>query len=370
MKEINIAKMLVSKRKEKGITQDELASYIGVSKASVSKWETGQSYPDITFLPQLAAYFNISIDDLMGYSPQLTKEDIKRLYHRLAKEFSNKPFDEVYSKCETYIKKYYSCFGLLLQISILFLNHHMLADSEKKKNAVLEKIIVLCARIKAESEDVRHTKQANAIQAVAYLALNKPSEVIDLFDESMFSYIDERNILSSAYASMGNISKANEILQIGIYNNLITILADIPLLLSANINQTEKIDEIVKRAFSICDIFKIEQLHPNSVLVLCLTASQIFMSSGETEKVLYYLQKYADICCSLSYPLTLHGDDFFDSIHSWLADFDLGTSAPRDDKAIKESMLESVKNNPAFASLADYTVYKNIIKKLETLGGK
>ena len=77
MKEINIAKMLVRKRREKGITQEELAAYIGVSKASVSKWETGQSYPDITFLPQLAAYFNISIDELMSYAPQLTKEEIK-----------------------------------------------------------------------------------------------------------------------------------------------------------------------------------------------------------------------------------------------------------------------------------------------------
>jgi transcriptional regulator with XRE-family HTH domain len=57
VKELNIAKTIVSKRREKGITQDELAAYIGVSKASVSKWETGQSYPDILFLPQLAAYF-------------------------------------------------------------------------------------------------------------------------------------------------------------------------------------------------------------------------------------------------------------------------------------------------------------------------
>jgi transcriptional regulator with XRE-family HTH domain len=77
MKEINIAKVLVKKRKEKGITQDELSNYIGVSKASVSKWETGQSYPDVTFLPQLAAYFNISIDELMDYKPQMAKEEVR-----------------------------------------------------------------------------------------------------------------------------------------------------------------------------------------------------------------------------------------------------------------------------------------------------
>jgi len=83
MNGINISKIIAGKRRLKGITQDQLATHIGVSKASVSKWETGQSYPDITFLPQLAAYFDISIDDLMGYEPQMTKENIKKLYHRL-----------------------------------------------------------------------------------------------------------------------------------------------------------------------------------------------------------------------------------------------------------------------------------------------
>lgn len=43
MKEINIARTIIDKRKEKGITQEDLAEYIGVSKASVSKWETGVS---------------------------------------------------------------------------------------------------------------------------------------------------------------------------------------------------------------------------------------------------------------------------------------------------------------------------------------
>ena len=94
MKEINIARTIINKRKEKGLTQDELASYIGVSKAAVSKWEIGQSYPDITFLPQLATFFNISIDELMGYEPQMCKEDIHKLYLSLSYDFAVKPFDD------------------------------------------------------------------------------------------------------------------------------------------------------------------------------------------------------------------------------------------------------------------------------------
>ena len=123
MKEINIGRVLTKKRKEKGITQDELANYIGVSKASVSKWETEQSYPDVTFLPQLAAYFNISIDELMDYQPQMTKEDIRALYKNLSGKFASEPLETVLTECRTIIKKYYSCFPLLLQMGILMINH-------------------------------------------------------------------------------------------------------------------------------------------------------------------------------------------------------------------------------------------------------
>ncbi len=54
-----------------------------------------QSYPDTGILPLLASYFNISIDELICYTPQMEPEDNRDLYHRLAVAFSEKPFDEV-----------------------------------------------------------------------------------------------------------------------------------------------------------------------------------------------------------------------------------------------------------------------------------
>ena len=74
MKEIHLGRILAENRRRKGITQDELAEFVGVSKAAVSKWETESTYPDILLLPRLAAYFDISIDELMGYEPQMDRE--------------------------------------------------------------------------------------------------------------------------------------------------------------------------------------------------------------------------------------------------------------------------------------------------------
>lgn len=55
-------------RRERDLTQEEMAAHLGISFQSVSKWERGDGYPDITMLPSLANYFNISIDELIGMS--------------------------------------------------------------------------------------------------------------------------------------------------------------------------------------------------------------------------------------------------------------------------------------------------------------
>lgn len=63
---LKINEQIMALRKQKGITQGELADVLGVSNQSVSKWESGQCCPDIQLLPTLAAYFEVSIDELMG----------------------------------------------------------------------------------------------------------------------------------------------------------------------------------------------------------------------------------------------------------------------------------------------------------------
>ncbi len=63
--EIKIGEMLKELRRSKGVSQENLAELCGVSMQAVSKWENGQSFPDITFLPKLAGYFQVTIDTLL-----------------------------------------------------------------------------------------------------------------------------------------------------------------------------------------------------------------------------------------------------------------------------------------------------------------
>ena len=66
----SFAKNLFSLRKKQGLTQEQLASRLGVSFQSVSKWENCQAYPDIELIPQIASLFHVSIDALLGYQAQ------------------------------------------------------------------------------------------------------------------------------------------------------------------------------------------------------------------------------------------------------------------------------------------------------------
>ena len=65
MKELNIGTVLAAHRKEKGVTQEEVAAFAGVSKASVSKWENGTSDPSTSNLIALAKLFQISVQELL-----------------------------------------------------------------------------------------------------------------------------------------------------------------------------------------------------------------------------------------------------------------------------------------------------------------
>ncbi len=65
---LHFSSVIKQKRLALLLTQQELADKLGITAAAVSKWETNQSYPDITILPTLAKLFDCTIDELLGYS--------------------------------------------------------------------------------------------------------------------------------------------------------------------------------------------------------------------------------------------------------------------------------------------------------------
>ena len=103
---MKFSEKIVRLRKIKGITQDEFASAVGVSRQAVYKWESGQSYPEVSKLLEIKILFNISIDDLLDESyevampekkkrKRLNKAEKKAVEAEVEKEVKEEPKAEV-----------------------------------------------------------------------------------------------------------------------------------------------------------------------------------------------------------------------------------------------------------------------------------
>lgn len=94
---------IVKLRKLKGLTQDEFASAVGVSRQAVYKWESGQSYPEVAKLLEMKALFNISIDDLLDDNYEVIvpeKKKKKRLPKEVKREIEEKIEESVIKEAE------------------------------------------------------------------------------------------------------------------------------------------------------------------------------------------------------------------------------------------------------------------------------
>lgn len=74
---VKIGEKIKSLRKEKNISQEVLANYLGVSFQAVSKWETGSTMPDVILIPAIASFFRVSTDELFEFNLYEMEKEIE-----------------------------------------------------------------------------------------------------------------------------------------------------------------------------------------------------------------------------------------------------------------------------------------------------
>lgn len=361
MKDIRINHVLANKRRNKGLTQEDLANVIGVTKASVSKWETGQSYPDITLLPKLAVFFGISIDELIGYEPQLSKGAIQNHYSTLSIAFTEEPFETVLERIRALVKAYYTCYPLVLRMAELLVNHSILAETPHAQQAVFEEAKAGCVRVRLESNDAALINRALGMEAICELSVGNAARVQELLSGSMDGACQTTTLLARAYQMQGAMVEAQETLQIGVFQNVVQLLQDLTMLMNLSSDDQTRYIEIKKRLLDLSDTFDIRHLHPGILSGVYVSIAMMEMQFGEKAAALKALDAYAALVTGPMYPLQLQADAFFNRIDDWLQ---AEAAPPRDDATVRTSSLAAVEGNPAFASLTEDAQFKGIVRRL------
>ena len=351
-------------RKDLHLTQDDLARHLGVTKASVSKWETGQSYPDVELLPRIAAYFDVTVDALLGYEPQMGKEGIRSECERLREAFATMPFDVAHAQCQKLAHDYFSCYPLLVQIAVLYLNHLDLADGTKRGELAHE-AVELCRRIRCYSSSSADIRLAEVVQATLELATGDPQAAIEALGDSPDIDLGADMLLASAYSSLGQVDEADKTLQGALFQGLVLSLNRLAQMAALYASNPAKIDIAYERVRAIIDAFDLGSVYANTAAIH-LSFAMTYMAGGCDDRALDCLDGYERAARALSFPIELHGDDFFDKTQSWLEDVNgIGTSAPREDTLVKRTLVESVAANPAFGPLSDEPRFKRIVESLK-----
>ena len=365
MDTLNFSQNLANLRRKKKLTQKDLADFIGVTKASVSKWENNQSLPDILLLPQLATFLDVTVDELLGYEPQLNREQIQKVYAELASDYTKLPFDEVMNKSRGLVRRYYSCYPFLLQICVLWLNHFSLAKEHEQQKILLE-ATELCEHIEKNCTVIDICNDAITLKAIFDLQLGKAAEVIErletLADPTRISHQSD-SILAQAYLAAGDLDKATSYTQINMYLHLLSLVGNAVQYLAIHMDDSAVCEKTIEKTEGIIRLYDLNTLHPNSSAQFYYQSALVYITQGEKDKALAKLNQYVQSVGYLFEHASLHGDDYFDRLDEWINKLDLGASPPRNIRLVAKSVLQSFEH-PLLTVLQDDIEFQRIKRKL------
>ncbi len=111
---MSVSDVIRKYRKDKNITQDEMARRLGVSAPAVNKWENGHCLPDVALLSPIARLLGISTDTLLCHEKELSPKETNRLVEEAHEKLKAEEFDAVFEWAKQCLAEYPNCHPLTL----------------------------------------------------------------------------------------------------------------------------------------------------------------------------------------------------------------------------------------------------------------
>ena len=191
-----ISNVIRRMRRERDITQENLAEAVGVPYQSVSRWENGQAYPDMELIPKIAKYFEIYTDVLFGMDNESTSKKIDKHYQKI-KEVQNN-HEEFYLACKSAYDEFPNEFNFGIWLCRCYVDYGIRPNENH-----IDEIRHICRNIldNSTNEDLR-------IEALYVIAIAETDENLDSWLNMMPSWKSCKEILlESRYAYHRDMEK-------------------------------------------------------------------------------------------------------------------------------------------------------------------
>lgn len=259
---MKINEIIKERRQAKKLTQEQIATYLGISTPAVNKWEKGTSYPDITLLPALARVLDTDVNTLLSFKEELTNNEITLFLNELSKLAETDGFEVMYTAAIEKIKDYPTCYPLILNIALLLDGAVVLYRTKQKDRIRYKAEIEALYQRALSSQDSYIKSQAQSMLISRYMErkeYDKAQELLDLLPDK--APIDKKQVQVKLCIACGNLEEAAKLEEEKLLatttelQNILLTLLDIALK-EKQLEDAKYIADVSQKAATIFDLWE------------------------------------------------------------------------------------------------------------------
>lgn len=203
-------------RKRLGLTQEQMADYLGVTAPAVNKWESGATCPDVSLLPALARLLETDLNTLLCFEEQLTDTELLRILEEVQNVLIQEGLDRGFALARKKIQEFPSCTELLHKLVLLLDgNLAMSGRAAEEKRKYEEQVLSFYERL-AKNPKAKAAERDGALFMLCskYMGMEdyeKAEELLKLLPEP--SDLDKRQMKANLLLKKGETDEAAQILE-------------------------------------------------------------------------------------------------------------------------------------------------------------
>ncbi|HBC97789.1 MAG TPA: transcriptional regulator [Clostridium sp.] len=298
MDRLQIGEIISKLRKERQITQEQLGKYIGVSTAAVSKWEMGNSYPDIELLPELASFFGVSIDRLLNYRIQLSGEEVMDIFKKCEALLTGEDMEKGVELGKKYIEKYSSSYFLKFRIGFLYDMYSWRSKNKAEADKVEDYAKKLFEDIEKNCSDKNIIEQALYVLSSIYSSRGQDERAVEVLKKINKSEYQVDFMLANIYLKKKDtLNKGRKILQGQLWKDIFYmsfILMCLAKSYCEDKNNLELAERYLNTAIDIKRVFSPEAEAVLGLHIEYMDFANMYSKMGENEKALGMLEKWVE----------------------------------------------------------------------------
>lgn len=291
---MEIGKRIQCLRREKKLTQEQLASALGVTSAAVSKWETNAAIPDVAMLCPLARMLGITVDALLDFRPALEQEEINALLEDRRKLFEEGRLEEAAASCEALLREYPSDLRLKCAVAGLYVMYLSASTEEKWIKAQLERAVALLEQSR-ESGDLELSASARSMLVSLYVMQEEMDKALAILDEEPKVKIDTEMARANILLRKGELDKAEKLYQTGLWSSVRNVTMYLVGLHNVALRQEDgaRALERLERAMEVERVLRVDELDGGAGSLRLLRA-EVLCREGRLDEAMEDLTGYVE----------------------------------------------------------------------------